>query len=482
MGGKLELHPLAALFAVLVGGEIGGVVGVYLSIPIMATLRIFWRRYQRYSEQQKTKADDKTDNGHARRVNELSESDKSAVANNPSCFAHGFRNAEPSTLPGPDSCTNATTRRFLGSTGEFSFTSTSLLKVDPFFRAPIFLEIHHNRRVNQVPPAVFSAQNLRLCVIESDGNVHIRIACRGAAISVDMHSNTTRPNTHRIDIHRNLRRGRRFLKNLAHLICIAQLRLAGSIHDDLRRVGTVFVQDPLIVALALGQRMGGIWILPTIVIPIVHVFAEHDELLRKRLRCVNRAQPRIGRRTARTAFGGEELNENWTAMRILERTSARLHTPIAATVREISSVLIMFGVVLPDRLAAAHLASEYRRSAAQFDVSVNVATGCPSGHGPSAVTVTCPVPFGNVSVAVALPDESVSHNSAGERAPGRREQNARALRSRARRSNVQRCGQRQRRASLTVSRVFVSVAAGFPTTIHPPCVCCVPVLSVPVTA
>jgi predicted PurR-regulated permease PerM len=57
MGSKLELHPLAALFAVLVGGEIGGVVGVYLSIPIMATLRIFWRRYQRYSEQQKTRSD-----------------------------------------------------------------------------------------------------------------------------------------------------------------------------------------------------------------------------------------------------------------------------------------------------------------------------------------------------------------------------------------------------------------------------------------
>lgn len=57
MGGKMELHPLAALFAVLVGGEIGGVVGVYLSVPIMATLRIFWRRYQRYSQQQKTQTD-----------------------------------------------------------------------------------------------------------------------------------------------------------------------------------------------------------------------------------------------------------------------------------------------------------------------------------------------------------------------------------------------------------------------------------------
>ena len=51
MGGKLELHPLAALFAILAGGEIAGVIGVYLSIPIMATLRILWRRWQKYEEQ-----------------------------------------------------------------------------------------------------------------------------------------------------------------------------------------------------------------------------------------------------------------------------------------------------------------------------------------------------------------------------------------------------------------------------------------------
>lgn len=47
MGGRLELHPLAVIFAVLVGGEIGGVIGVYLSIPITAALRILWRRWQR---------------------------------------------------------------------------------------------------------------------------------------------------------------------------------------------------------------------------------------------------------------------------------------------------------------------------------------------------------------------------------------------------------------------------------------------------
>jgi predicted PurR-regulated permease PerM len=50
MGGKLKLHPLAAIFAVLVGGEIAGVIGVYLSIPIMAALRILWKRWSAYSE------------------------------------------------------------------------------------------------------------------------------------------------------------------------------------------------------------------------------------------------------------------------------------------------------------------------------------------------------------------------------------------------------------------------------------------------
>jgi predicted PurR-regulated permease PerM len=50
MGGKLELHPLAALFAIFAGGEIAGVIGVYLSIPIMAALRILWKRWQKYSE------------------------------------------------------------------------------------------------------------------------------------------------------------------------------------------------------------------------------------------------------------------------------------------------------------------------------------------------------------------------------------------------------------------------------------------------
>jgi len=47
MGNTLKLHPLTIIFAVLVGAELGGVVGVYLSIPIAAALRIVWMRWQR---------------------------------------------------------------------------------------------------------------------------------------------------------------------------------------------------------------------------------------------------------------------------------------------------------------------------------------------------------------------------------------------------------------------------------------------------
>jgi len=53
MGDSVELHPLGALFGVLAGGEIAGVLGVYLSIPVMASLRIVWRRWRIYAEKRK---------------------------------------------------------------------------------------------------------------------------------------------------------------------------------------------------------------------------------------------------------------------------------------------------------------------------------------------------------------------------------------------------------------------------------------------
>jgi len=43
MGSHLKIHPLAALFAVLVGAEIGGIVGIYLAVPMMASICTIWR-------------------------------------------------------------------------------------------------------------------------------------------------------------------------------------------------------------------------------------------------------------------------------------------------------------------------------------------------------------------------------------------------------------------------------------------------------
>jgi predicted PurR-regulated permease PerM len=42
MGRRLSIYPLAAIFAVLVGGEIGGIVGIYLAIPLMASMQVIW--------------------------------------------------------------------------------------------------------------------------------------------------------------------------------------------------------------------------------------------------------------------------------------------------------------------------------------------------------------------------------------------------------------------------------------------------------
>ena len=53
MGKSMELHPLAAVFGVLAGGEIAGVLGIYLSIPVMASLRIVWRRWRLYAEKRR---------------------------------------------------------------------------------------------------------------------------------------------------------------------------------------------------------------------------------------------------------------------------------------------------------------------------------------------------------------------------------------------------------------------------------------------
>jgi len=42
MGNNLELQPLTVVFALMVGGQVGGIAGLYLSVPTVAILRIVW--------------------------------------------------------------------------------------------------------------------------------------------------------------------------------------------------------------------------------------------------------------------------------------------------------------------------------------------------------------------------------------------------------------------------------------------------------
>src|SRR6266403_217749 len=45
MGHELEIHPLLAIFTLMVGGAVGGIVGIYLSVPLVAALRFVYQRF-----------------------------------------------------------------------------------------------------------------------------------------------------------------------------------------------------------------------------------------------------------------------------------------------------------------------------------------------------------------------------------------------------------------------------------------------------
>jgi predicted PurR-regulated permease PerM len=44
MGRGIDIHPALVIIGVLAGGELAGVAGMFLSVPIIAAARIVWRR------------------------------------------------------------------------------------------------------------------------------------------------------------------------------------------------------------------------------------------------------------------------------------------------------------------------------------------------------------------------------------------------------------------------------------------------------
>src|SRR5262249_58662297 len=50
------LHPALVIFGVVAGGEIAGPVGMFLSVPAIAALRIIWRRVRTPDDEQGRRA------------------------------------------------------------------------------------------------------------------------------------------------------------------------------------------------------------------------------------------------------------------------------------------------------------------------------------------------------------------------------------------------------------------------------------------
>jgi len=50
-GRELELHPVVAIFTLMVGAAVGGLPGAYLSLPIAAIIRVVWTRLGHSSDQ-----------------------------------------------------------------------------------------------------------------------------------------------------------------------------------------------------------------------------------------------------------------------------------------------------------------------------------------------------------------------------------------------------------------------------------------------
>ena len=53
VGSRMHMHPLAVILAVLAGGELGGVVGVLLSVPFLAIAVAVSRYVSEVNRQQK---------------------------------------------------------------------------------------------------------------------------------------------------------------------------------------------------------------------------------------------------------------------------------------------------------------------------------------------------------------------------------------------------------------------------------------------
>ena len=56
MSKGVELHPLLVIFGVFAGGEIGGVAGIFLSVPVLAVVRLLYHHLKKMQASRRLRA------------------------------------------------------------------------------------------------------------------------------------------------------------------------------------------------------------------------------------------------------------------------------------------------------------------------------------------------------------------------------------------------------------------------------------------
>ena len=118
----------------------------------------------------------------------------------------------------------------------FEFQLNVLSKALSLQKLSYLGELLHNRDVNQVAAAIFSAQDLRLYVIESDRDVNVGVVSFEIGIRFNagpQHAWISGIHGHFADAHGNFGSGRSFLQSLLDLFGIACLYFVGSIDNEL---------------------------------------------------------------------------------------------------------------------------------------------------------------------------------------------------------------------------------------------------------
>ena len=50
MGRSIDLHPVTVIISLLIGGQLMGIVGMILAVPVAALLKVLYRHLWRYDE------------------------------------------------------------------------------------------------------------------------------------------------------------------------------------------------------------------------------------------------------------------------------------------------------------------------------------------------------------------------------------------------------------------------------------------------